>query len=66
LRHEYLSTWWQTLGGGEWQHGDLHVAAGLDDGTWWALCPFYGTNLQGELRYAGQHETPITWMIIAC
>jgi len=25
LRHEYLSTWWSTLGGGEWESGELWV-----------------------------------------
>ena len=28
LRHEYLSTWWKTLGGGEWDQGELHVVTG--------------------------------------
>lgn len=30
LRHEYLLTWWRTLGGGEWPHGVLHVLLGRD------------------------------------
>ncbi len=25
LRHEFVSSWWQTLGGGEWDQGDLFV-----------------------------------------
>ncbi len=25
LRHEYLFNWWKTLGGGEWQHGELSI-----------------------------------------
>jgi len=25
LRHEYLFNWWKTLGGGEWQNGDLAI-----------------------------------------
>jgi CelD/BcsL family acetyltransferase involved in cellulose biosynthesis len=25
LRHEYLSAWWQTLGGGEWESGELTI-----------------------------------------
>ena len=33
LRHEYLTTWWKTLGGGEWSHGELYiVTARRDDG----------------------------------
>ncbi len=30
LRHEYLLTWWRTLGGGEWPHGDLYILTGRD------------------------------------
>ena len=25
LRHEYLYSWWKTLGGGEWEHGSLTI-----------------------------------------
>ena len=28
LRYEFLSSWWKTLGGGEWQHGELFVIVG--------------------------------------
>ena len=28
LRNEYLSLWWETLGGGEWDSGKLMVAVG--------------------------------------
>ncbi len=31
LRHEYLFTWWRTLGGGEWPHGQLYILLGRDD-----------------------------------
>ena len=35
LRHEYLSTWWRTLGGGEWQHGELYtVLGGMKPACW--------------------------------
>lgn len=30
LRHEYLSLWWETLGGGEWKAGKLFTAVGQD------------------------------------
>ena len=31
LRHEYLSSWWHTRGGGEWQQAELVlVSAGFD------------------------------------
>jgi CelD/BcsL family acetyltransferase involved in cellulose biosynthesis len=32
LRHEYQRTWWSTLGGGEWESGELWVGVGRDDG----------------------------------
>lgn len=50
LRHEYLSTWWQTLGGGEWQQGELYVATGrLPDGQLGGIAPlFFAPNPQGE------------------
>jgi CelD/BcsL family acetyltransferase involved in cellulose biosynthesis len=30
LRHEFLSAWWRTLGGGEWPQGDLYVVTARD------------------------------------
>jgi CelD/BcsL family acetyltransferase involved in cellulose biosynthesis len=32
LRHEYITAWWQGLGGGEWAHGELFVVTARDDG----------------------------------
>ncbi len=50
LRHEYLSTWWRTLGGGEWQEGDLHtITLRHDDGQMIGIAPlFFSKNRQGE------------------
>ena len=50
LRHEYLSTWWRTLGGGEWTSGDLYiVTARQDDGALCGIAPlFFTQNLAGE------------------
>ena len=50
LRHEYLSTWWQTLGGGEWNEADLFVVTGrLADGSLAGIAPlFFSPNLSGE------------------
>ncbi len=31
LRHEYQQAWWSTLGGGEWERGDLWVGMGRDE-----------------------------------
>jgi len=50
LRHEYLRAWWNTLGGGEWSHGELYIVIGRHSSE--ALCGvaplFYTTNRQGE------------------
>lgn len=49
LRHEYLSTWWQTLGGGEWEHGELYVVTGRLDGRLCGIAPlFFTDNRQDE------------------
>lgn len=59
LRHEYLSTWWKTLGGGEWDHGDLHVITAYEDGDLIAVAPLFSTtNLDGRsaLMFLGSIE----------
>jgi len=50
LRNEYLAAWWKTLGGGEWQHGELFVITAHDeDGGLVGIAPlFFTQNLQGE------------------
>jgi CelD/BcsL family acetyltransferase involved in cellulose biosynthesis len=50
LRHEYIRTWWETLGGGEWAHGDLFVVTGYeDDGRLAGIAPlFFTENLDGD------------------
>jgi CelD/BcsL family acetyltransferase involved in cellulose biosynthesis len=30
LRHEFLSTWWSTLGGGEWREAELRIGVARD------------------------------------
>jgi CelD/BcsL family acetyltransferase involved in cellulose biosynthesis len=45
LRHEYLTTWWLTLGGGEWPQGELYVvAARSSTGELEAVAPLFFTN----------------------
>lgn len=53
LRHEYLTTWWQTLGGGEWPQGLLHViTVHLDDDHLVGIAPlFHTTNRDGETAF---------------
>ena len=53
LRHEYLSAWWRTLGGGEWSQGDLNIITARDgDGHLVGIAPLFHTqNLDGQPAY---------------
>jgi len=50
LRHEYLTSWYKTLGGGEWSQGELYtITARKDDGQLAGIAPlFFTRNLEGE------------------
>jgi CelD/BcsL family acetyltransferase involved in cellulose biosynthesis len=51
LRHEYLTTWWKTLGGGEWQQADLFVVTATKEpgGSLTGIAPlFFTQNRDGE------------------
>lgn len=59
LRHEYLSTWWRTLGGGEWQDGELWVLLDRDaDGALRGIAPLFRTMVNHEpvLLFLGSVE----------
>ncbi|OQY88316.1 MAG: hypothetical protein B6D39_11475 [Anaerolineae bacterium UTCFX2] len=44
LRFEYLRTWWETLGGGEWPHGELCIlTATRQDGELVGIAPLFRT-----------------------
>jgi len=44
LRHEYLYTWWETMGGGEWPHGELLiVTARQEDDSLAGIAPLFHT-----------------------
>jgi CelD/BcsL family acetyltransferase involved in cellulose biosynthesis len=44
LRHEFQSTWWSTLGGGEWESGELWIGVGRDErGELIGLAPLFLT-----------------------
>lgn len=44
LRHEYLTTWWQTRGGGEWPQAELYVITARDQaGELVGIAPFFQT-----------------------
>lgn len=50
LRHEYITTWWQGLGGGEWSQGELYVVtARQEGGELIGIAPLFQTeNRDGE------------------
>jgi CelD/BcsL family acetyltransferase involved in cellulose biosynthesis len=49
LRHEYLMTWWQTLGGGEWETAELAVVIARRDGDLVGIAPlFFSNNREGD------------------
>lgn len=50
LRHEYITAWWQGLGGGEWKHGELYVIiVRQEQGKLFGIAPLFLTeNRQGE------------------
>ena len=60
LRHEYLTTWWTTLGGGEWSQGELYVVvARHENGQLCGIAPLFMTeNLDGQaaLMFLGSIE----------
>jgi hypothetical protein len=44
LRHEYLYTWWTTLGGGEWSQGELWLGVGRNEnGELIGVAPLFKT-----------------------
>ncbi len=60
LRHEYLSAWWQTLGGGEWPQGELFIVTAYDeDDGLVGIAPLFFTHNeegQGALMLIGSIE----------
>ena len=55
LRHEYLTSWWSTLGGGEWDRGELSLLVDRDSsGSITAIAPFFITN--GRVMFLGSFE----------
>ncbi|MBN2555605.1 MAG: GNAT family N-acetyltransferase [Anaerolineales bacterium] len=55
LRHGYLSNWWETRGGGEWEHAELWIAVGKQDGQIRAIAPLF---LSGS-----EKEAPGLWFL---
>lgn len=52
LRYEYLSTWWSTRGGGEWQDASLAVITASENGQLLGIAPmFLADNRDGQRAY---------------
>ncbi len=41
LRHEYLATWWSTLGGGEWTDAQLALVTASENGKLIGIAPLF-------------------------
>jgi len=48
LRYEYLSTWWQTRGGGEWPQAELLLISAWQDGRLIGIAPLFLAPHQGQ------------------
>jgi CelD/BcsL family acetyltransferase involved in cellulose biosynthesis len=70
LRHEYLATWWKTLGGGEWAIGEMLIALAYhEDGTLAGAAPLFHTtnrDQQKALMLIGSIEISDYLDIIVC
>jgi len=58
LRHEYLSSWWQTRGGGEWQQAELVLVSAREEGQLIGIAPLFLAGYAGRsaLMLAGSIE----------
>jgi CelD/BcsL family acetyltransferase involved in cellulose biosynthesis len=48
LRHEYLRTWWETRGGGEWPDSDLAVVVARQDDRLAGVAPLFSARNREE------------------
>ncbi len=58
LRHEYLSIWWSTHGGGEWKQADLMLASASENGQLIGIAPLFQADHDGRptLLFLGSIE----------
>ncbi len=55
LRHEYLTSWWSTLGGGEWEEGELLILTSRDQtNLLQGIAPFFLENQR--ILFLGSHQ----------
>jgi len=48
-RHEYLSEWWKTLGGGEWKNAELILVSAKENDQLVGIAPLFITEYDGQL-----------------
>jgi CelD/BcsL family acetyltransferase involved in cellulose biosynthesis len=48
LRHEYLATWWQTLGGGEWKQAELVLVSASENDQLLGIAPLFLAEYDGQ------------------
>jgi CelD/BcsL family acetyltransferase involved in cellulose biosynthesis len=48
LRHEYLSSWWQTRGGGEWKQAELVLISATENGQLIGIAPLFLAEYDGQ------------------
>ena len=48
LRHEYLSAWWTTRGGGEWPQAELALVSARENDRLIGIAPLFLTELDGQ------------------
>ncbi len=58
LRHEYLCAWWSSLGGGEWDSGELSIITAERDGELVGIAPLFLTTYKDQptLLFLGSIE----------
>ncbi len=58
LRHEYLLAWWDSLGGGEWDTGELAIIVAHRDDELIGIAPLFSTRHAGtqKLLFLGSVE----------
>lgn len=58
LRFGYQKTWWQSMGGGEWDNGELYIIMGFENDRLVGIAPLFRTSQDGEniLTFIGSQE----------
>src|SRR5512132_4173876 len=47
-RHEYLSEWWKTLGGGEWKEAELVLISATENDKLIGVAPLFTADYEGQ------------------